>query len=375
MTAPVMTKPRRADADERLADDDAGEAPHHHADAHLHVGEALVLRQQRAGERDEAVRQRQAEHDHVVHVDAERADHLRVVAGRLHRRAEVRSGRTDTAAAPTTAATTEREHERRRASRVPTSQPRTCIDSRADQTRIAADSAIDASVRSDSSGRLLLPMTCRLIGVERGHHEDAREQAVDLEARVEHAGRRPRRARRPTNAAAVASERVDARDDQHGGDRAAERDRAVGRDVRELEDPEADEDAERQQREDESDRAARQSAAARRSSSSRIAARSGRSSRRRARTRSRRRLRRRGRRSAGAGRPSGWSASNRPDTVSARSIRPFLIGRNGNAAACRCPAQPAPIGRSVPDGGSPSRRARDDAGRQRDAARERRLRR
>ena len=33
---------------------------------------------------------RQAEHDHVVHVHAERADHLRVVAGRLHRGAEVR---------------------------------------------------------------------------------------------------------------------------------------------------------------------------------------------------------------------------------------------------------------------------------------------
>ncbi len=77
--------------DQRLADDDAGESPHHHADAHLHVGEALILREQRAGERHQAVRQRQAEHDHRVHVDAERADHLRVVAGRLHRRAEMRA--------------------------------------------------------------------------------------------------------------------------------------------------------------------------------------------------------------------------------------------------------------------------------------------
>ena len=89
MTAPVMTQPESRVADQRLADDDAGQSPHHHADAHLHVGEALILRQQRAGERDQAVRQRQAEHDHVVDVDAERADHLRVVAGGLHGGAEV----------------------------------------------------------------------------------------------------------------------------------------------------------------------------------------------------------------------------------------------------------------------------------------------
>ena len=68
MTAPVMTKPSCAGADERLADDDAGQAPHHHADAHLHVGEALVLREQGAGERDQAVRERQAEDDHVADV-------------------------------------------------------------------------------------------------------------------------------------------------------------------------------------------------------------------------------------------------------------------------------------------------------------------
>ena len=52
MTAPAMMKPELPHADERLADDDAGQAPDHHADAHLHVGEALILRQQRARQRD-----------------------------------------------------------------------------------------------------------------------------------------------------------------------------------------------------------------------------------------------------------------------------------------------------------------------------------
>ena len=48
-----MMKPELPHADQRLADDDARQAPHDHADAHLHVGEALVLRQQRAGQRDQ----------------------------------------------------------------------------------------------------------------------------------------------------------------------------------------------------------------------------------------------------------------------------------------------------------------------------------
>src|ERR1051325_7540808 len=56
--------------DERAADDHAGQPPDDHADAHLHVGEALVLREERAGERDEAVGDAEAEDGHVLDVDA-----------------------------------------------------------------------------------------------------------------------------------------------------------------------------------------------------------------------------------------------------------------------------------------------------------------
>ena len=38
---------------------------HDHADAHLHVGEALILGEQRAAQRDEAVRQRETENRHA----------------------------------------------------------------------------------------------------------------------------------------------------------------------------------------------------------------------------------------------------------------------------------------------------------------------
>ena len=55
ITAPMITSPSCVRADQRLADDDARQPPDHHADAHLHVGEALVLREQRAGQRDQAV--------------------------------------------------------------------------------------------------------------------------------------------------------------------------------------------------------------------------------------------------------------------------------------------------------------------------------
>lgn len=45
-------------------------------------------------------------------------------------------------------------------SRVPTSHPSGCT-TLFPSTESAADSAIDASVRSDRSGRLLFPITCR----------------------------------------------------------------------------------------------------------------------------------------------------------------------------------------------------------------------
>ena len=124
ITAPVMIKPELPHADQRLADDDARQAPDDHADAHLDVGEALILREQRARQRDQAVRQRQAEHDHVLDVHAERADHLRVVAGGLHRRAEVRAEEHVDQQRPTTATTTSASSSIA-ASRSATSQPQT----------------------------------------------------------------------------------------------------------------------------------------------------------------------------------------------------------------------------------------------------------
>ena len=162
MTAPAMMKPSCRDADQRLADDDAGQAPDHHADAHLHVGEALVLRQQRAGQRDQAVGERQAEHDHVVDVHAERADHLRVVAGGAHRRAEVGAEEEVEDDAD------ERRPHRAPATSIAASRDRhvPADDVQRGRRRPSADvpraSAIVASVRSISSGTLLFPMTCRL---------------------------------------------------------------------------------------------------------------------------------------------------------------------------------------------------------------------
>ena len=89
MMAPDDRQAEAARAGQRFANDDARQTPHDHADAHLRVGEALVLRKQRTGKRDEAVRERETEHDIAFHVGAERADHLRIVTSRPHRRAKV----------------------------------------------------------------------------------------------------------------------------------------------------------------------------------------------------------------------------------------------------------------------------------------------
>ena len=85
MTAPQIDRPEPAGADQGLAQDHARQAPDDHADAHLNVGEPLVLREDRARERDQGVGHHQAERDHPAHVDAQGPDHPRVVAGGPHR--------------------------------------------------------------------------------------------------------------------------------------------------------------------------------------------------------------------------------------------------------------------------------------------------
>ena len=66
-----------------LAHDDAGETGDDGADAHADVGEALLLRDQRAAERDEPVGDGQTDDARDVRVGAHGADHLLVVAGGL----------------------------------------------------------------------------------------------------------------------------------------------------------------------------------------------------------------------------------------------------------------------------------------------------
>src|SRR5262249_60745616 len=88
--------------------------------------------------------------------------------------------------------------------------------------------------------------------VERGHHEDAREQLIDPELGVEDAGGRPG-GEATTEGRRARGERIRPTDEQDGGDRCPEGDRPVDGDVGEVKDPKADEPPEREQREDESD--------------------------------------------------------------------------------------------------------------------------
>ena len=159
MIAPTITNAQIADADQRLADDDAGQSPDDHPDPHLHVGKALILGQERARHRNQAVRQREPEHDHVVDVDAEGPNHLRVVTGGLHRGAQVGAEEEIEQCA-------DRSRDAQARARGP--PRRACSPPNRDMWtlevpshRIAALSAIEASVRSDKSGRLLFPMMCR----------------------------------------------------------------------------------------------------------------------------------------------------------------------------------------------------------------------
>ncbi len=146
-----------ADADERLADDDAGQSPHHHADSHLHVSESLVLGEERTGGGNQSVRECETQHDHRVHVDAERPDHLVVVTGGLHGGAEIgpeeeveRRGDHDR--------DQQREQQDRHVTCTLTSHPST-LSTGTPSRRVPHVSAMLATVRSDMSGTLLLPMT------------------------------------------------------------------------------------------------------------------------------------------------------------------------------------------------------------------------
>ncbi len=147
--------------DQRFSDDDAGQSPHHHSDSHADVRESLILRQQRSGQRHEAVRNRHSEDDHVGVVDAQRPDHLHVVAGGAHGHTEVGAQKKIQQRAR------QRYHQSDRAStdasRTLTSQPARSkvVAPRMSFTPICSDCV--ASVVTDSRGTLLLPMMCRLM--------------------------------------------------------------------------------------------------------------------------------------------------------------------------------------------------------------------
>ncbi len=76
---------------ERFPDNHAGKPPHHHADSHLHIGETLILSEQRTGQSDETVRYRETSRDHGAVGSAQGPDHLSVVAGSAHGGSQIRS--------------------------------------------------------------------------------------------------------------------------------------------------------------------------------------------------------------------------------------------------------------------------------------------
>jgi hypothetical protein len=79
----------RAVAEQRLADHHRGGARHKDADAHADIGKTMILRDQRTGQRDRAVGEREADQLGAVGVDAERADHPFVFTGGADGEAEV----------------------------------------------------------------------------------------------------------------------------------------------------------------------------------------------------------------------------------------------------------------------------------------------
>src|SRR5262249_43962615 len=80
---------QRSHADQGLSDNDAGQAPDQHPDAHLDVGKTLILGKHDPGDGNQAVRDGESKNDHGADIHAECTDHLRIVAGRPHRSPEM----------------------------------------------------------------------------------------------------------------------------------------------------------------------------------------------------------------------------------------------------------------------------------------------
>src|SRR3954454_21057168 len=236
-------------ADQRAADDHARQSPHNHADAHLHIGESLVLREERAGECDQSVRDAEPEDDHVLDADAERADHLFVVARRAHRAAEVRVEEEpgDERDDQNDRADDDQRADVARAHR-PTEERGGVVagDLAAEVLRVGGDGG-DGEERQVARAHHV-----QIDRVERGHHQDAGEQLIDLEARVQHAGADAGEAA-GDECGDARGDRMHAAREQRGCGRGAEGDGAVGGDVGEAEDAIADVDAEGEKREDQSD--------------------------------------------------------------------------------------------------------------------------
>ena len=175
-----------------------------------------------------------------------------VVAGGLHRRSEV--GPEEHVQMLPATCTAMRIAKTSTASVARRSPPSRTMQRRGFRARSAPPtSAMDASVRSYEQRQVALAHDVEVDRVKRGHHQNPRQQSVDLNRVCS------------TPVVAPASDAGDKcgggravsgstpRDDQDGSDGPAERDRAFGRDVGKLEDPEADEDAEGQQRQDQPD--------------------------------------------------------------------------------------------------------------------------
>ncbi len=81
---------QRAAAKEHFADDDAGQAYDHDADAGIDIRIALVLRQHRAGKRHTAVGKGQRQHFNSIHIDGGGAYHRFIIAGGADAQAQMR---------------------------------------------------------------------------------------------------------------------------------------------------------------------------------------------------------------------------------------------------------------------------------------------
>ena len=86
-------------ADQGFADDDAGEPPDDHANAHADVRESLILASSAPESATKPLEIARPKTIMFCVVDAERANHLHVVAGGAHGHAEVGAEETDTAGA------------------------------------------------------------------------------------------------------------------------------------------------------------------------------------------------------------------------------------------------------------------------------------